>query len=87
MYPAIRARARQVSEQLRRAALERIRERGVHLVHGTARLDGEHTVAARAADGAETQLRAEYVIVATGPARCGPPASSSSRHSRQEAAR
>jgi pyruvate/2-oxoglutarate dehydrogenase complex dihydrolipoamide dehydrogenase (E3) component len=31
MYPAVRARARQVSEQLRQATLERIRERGVHL--------------------------------------------------------
>ena len=66
MYPAVRARARQVSEQLRRAALERIRERGVHLVHGQARLEGEHEVVARAADGAETRLRAERVIIATG---------------------
>ena len=32
MYPAIRARAREVSERLRQAALERIRERGVHPV-------------------------------------------------------
>src|SRR5580693_2183651 len=38
-YPAVRARARQVSEQLRQATLERIRERGVHLAHGQARLD------------------------------------------------
>jgi NAD(P) transhydrogenase len=66
MYPAVRARARQVSEQLRQAALERIRGRGVHLVHGEARLDGEHRVVARAADGAETELRAERVIIATG---------------------
>jgi pyruvate/2-oxoglutarate dehydrogenase complex dihydrolipoamide dehydrogenase (E3) component len=56
MYPAIRARARQVSEQLRQAALERIRERGVHLVHGEARLDGKHTVVASAADGTQTRL-------------------------------
>src|SRR5450631_437058 len=66
MYPAVRARARTVSEQLRQAALERIRERGVHLVHGQARLDGEHTVVARAAGGAETHLPAERVIIATG---------------------
>lgn len=66
MYPAIRARAHQVSEQLRQAALERIRESGVHLVHGQGRLDAEHTVVARAADGTETQLRAERVIIATG---------------------
>jgi NAD(P) transhydrogenase len=66
MYPAVRDRARQVSGQLRRAALERIRERGVHLVRGEARLDGEHTVVASAAGGAETQLRAERVIIATG---------------------
>ncbi len=66
MYPAVRARARQVSEQLRQAALERIRERGVHLVHGAARLDGEHTVVARAAGGAETRLPPERVIIATG---------------------
>jgi NAD(P) transhydrogenase len=66
IYPAIRARARQVSEQLRQATLERIRERGVHLVPGEARLDGEHTVAARAADGTETRLHAGRVIIATG---------------------
>ncbi len=66
MYPAVRARARRVSEQLRQATLERIRERGVHLVHGEARLDGEHTVLARAADGAETRLHAGRVIIATG---------------------
>jgi len=66
MYPAVGARARTVSEQLRQAALERIRERGVHLVHGQARLDGEHTVVARAAGGAETHLPAERVIIATG---------------------
>ena len=66
MYPAVRARARQVSEQLRQAALERIRERGVHLVHGEARLEAEHTVVARAGDGAETRLHAERVIIATG---------------------
>ena len=66
MYPAVRARARRVSEQLRQATLERIRERGVHLVRGEARLDGEHTVVSRAADGAETRLHAERVIIATG---------------------
>lgn len=37
IYPTVRARARQVSEQLRQAALERIRERGVHLVTRSAR--------------------------------------------------
>ena len=41
MYPAVAARARRVSEQLRQATLERLRERGVHLVRGEARLDGE----------------------------------------------
>ena len=49
MYPAVRNRAREVSEQLRQATLERIRERGVQLVRGEARLDAEHTVMARAA--------------------------------------
>jgi NAD(P) transhydrogenase len=66
MYPAIRARARQVSEQLRQAALERIRERGVHLVHGEARLDGKHTVVASAADGTQTRLHGSRIIIATG---------------------
>ena len=65
MYPAIRARAREVSERLRQAALERIRERGVHLVHGEARLAG-HTVVARTGSGAETRLDAERVIIASG---------------------
>jgi len=65
MYPAIRARAREVSERLRQAAVERIRERGVHLVHGEARLAG-HTVVARTGSGAETRLDAERVIIASG---------------------
>ena len=66
MYPAIRARAREVSERLRQAALERIRERGVHLVHGEARLAADHTVVAHTGSGAETRLDAERVIIATG---------------------
>ena len=66
MYPAIRARAREVSERLRQAAVERIRERGVHLVHGEARLAAGHTVVARSGSGAETRLDAERVIIATG---------------------
>jgi hypothetical protein len=65
MYPAIRARARQVSQQFRQAALERIRERGVHLVPGEGRLEAEHTVVARAG-GAERRPHAERVIIATG---------------------
>ena len=66
MYPAVQARARQVSEQLRQATLERIRDRGVHLVHGEARLEAGHTVAARVADGTETRLHAGRIIIATG---------------------
>ncbi|MFI5063589.1 MAG: FAD-dependent oxidoreductase [Streptosporangiales bacterium] len=73
MYPAIRARAREVSEQLRRITLERIRERGVHLIHGEARLAGDHTVAARAGDGTETRLRTGRVIIATGSRPLRPP--------------
>ena len=65
MYPTVLARAREVSEQLRKATLERIRERGVHLVHGAARLEAEHTVVARTG-GEETSLHAGRVIVATG---------------------
>ena len=52
MYPAIRARARQVSERLRQITLERIRASGVHLVHGEARLEAGHTVVDHAGDGA-----------------------------------
>ncbi len=66
MYPAVRDRAREVSEQLRQVTLGRIRERGVHLVPGEARLEAEHTVVATVADGAETRLHAERVIIATG---------------------
>jgi NAD(P) transhydrogenase len=66
MYPAIRARAREVSERLQQATLERIRERGVHLVHGEARLEAGQTVVARADSGAETRLHAEHVIITTG---------------------
>src|SRR5580698_1547647 len=66
VYPAIRARAREVSERLRQAALERIRDRGVHLVPGEARLEAAHTVVARTGSGAETRLEADRVIIATG---------------------
>jgi NAD(P) transhydrogenase len=65
-YPAILARAREVSERLRQLTLERLRERGVHLVHGEARLEADHTVVARLADGGQLRLRAERVIIATG---------------------
>ena len=73
MYPTVRARAREVSERLRQATLERIRERGVHLVRGEAQLDAEHTVTARAIDGTEARLRTERVIIATGSRPLRPP--------------
>jgi NAD(P) transhydrogenase len=66
MYPAVRARARQVSERLRQATLKRIRASGARLVHGEARLEAGPTVVARADDGAETRLHAGRVIIATG---------------------
>jgi NAD(P) transhydrogenase len=66
MYPAVRARARQVSERLRQATLERIRASGAHLVHGEAQLEAGHTVVARADDGTQTRLHADRVIIATG---------------------
>ena len=66
MYPAVRARAREVSERLRQVTLQRVRASGARLVHGTARLEGDHTVMARADDGAQTRLSAERVIIATG---------------------
>lgn len=66
MYPAVLDRAREVSRQLVQATLQRIRASGVRLVPGTGRLDGDHTVVARAGDGAETRLHAGRVIIATG---------------------
>jgi len=72
-YPAIRARAREVSEQLRQATLGRIRERGVHLIQGEARLEADHTVLVRAGDCTQTRLRAERVIIATGSRPLRPP--------------
>ncbi len=72
-YPAIRARAEEVSERLRQATLERIRERGVHLIPGEARLEAGHTVVARTADGTERRLRAGRVIIATGSRPLRPP--------------
>jgi NAD(P) transhydrogenase len=66
MYPAVRARAVQVSEQLRQATLERIQASGVYLVPGEGRLEAGHVVAVRAADGGETRLGAGRVIIATG---------------------
>jgi len=66
MYPAVRARARQVSEQLRQVTLERIQASGVHLVPGEGRLEGDHTVAVATGNGGEIRLGAERVIIATG---------------------
>jgi NAD(P) transhydrogenase len=75
MYPAVlaRTRAEEVSEQLRQLTLERIRERGVQLVPGEARLEADQTVTARADDGSQTRLRAERVIIATGSRPLRPP--------------
>jgi NAD(P) transhydrogenase len=73
MYPAVRARARQVSEQLMQATLERIRASGVHLVTGEGRLEGDNTVAVRAPSGSETRLHAWRVIIATGSRPLRPP--------------
>jgi NAD(P) transhydrogenase len=66
MYPAVRARARQVSEQLRQVTLERIQASGVHLVPGEGRLEGDRTVAVATGGGGEIRLVAERVIIATG---------------------
>ena len=73
MYPAIRDRAREVSEQLMQATLERLSERGVQLVSGEGRLDTDHSVMVRASDGTERRLRAGRVIIATGSRPLRPP--------------
>ena len=73
MYPAIRTRAREVSEQLRQATLKRLDERGVHLVSGEGRLDADHAVVVKSGDGAERRLRAGRVIIATGSRPLRPP--------------
>jgi NAD(P) transhydrogenase len=65
VYPVLISRARNVSEQLRKLALDRIRDLSIELVPGEARLDAEHSVLVRAG-GEETRLRAGSVIVATG---------------------
>jgi NAD(P) transhydrogenase len=64
-YPALLSRAREVSERLRQLTLEQLRECGVKLVPGEARLEGEHEVVV-SDGGPEQRLRAERVIVATG---------------------
>jgi NAD(P) transhydrogenase len=66
MYPAVRARAAQVSEQLRQVTLERIQASGVRLLHGEGRLEADHAVVVRADSGREIWLAAEKVIIATG---------------------
>ena len=66
MYPAVRARAGQVSEQLRRVTLERIEASGVHLLHGEGQLEASHIVVVRDDTGGEVRLAAERVIIATG---------------------
>jgi NAD(P) transhydrogenase len=66
MYPAVRARARHVSEQLRQVTLDRIQASGVHLLQGEGRLEADHTVVVRDNSGGEIRLAAETVIIATG---------------------
>ena len=66
MYPAVLARAREVSERLRQLAVERIQASGAQLVHGAAWLNDDHMVVAQDADDRETRLSAERVIIATG---------------------
>ncbi len=73
MYPAIRDRAREVSEQLRQATLERLSERGVQLVSGEGRLDADHAVMVTASDGTQRRLQAGRVIIATGSRPLRPP--------------
>lgn len=65
VYPAVKARARDVSQRLVQATMERIRASGTHLVHGAARLEGDHMVVA-SADGEQRRLHAGRVIIATG---------------------
>jgi NAD(P) transhydrogenase len=65
VYPAIKARTREVSERLVQATMERIQASGTRLVRGAARLEGDHTVVA-SADGEHRRLHAERVIIATG---------------------
>ena len=72
MYPAVRARAREVSERLRQLAVERIQVSGAQLVHGAAWLNDDHTVVAQDADDRETRLSAERAIIATGSRPLGP---------------
>lgn len=55
-----------IGEHLWRTTLERIGERGVHLIHGEAWPEADHSVVARSGDGTQRRLRAERVIIATG---------------------
>ena len=66
VYPTVRARARQVSEQLRQVTLERIQASGARLLQGEGRLGADHTVVVRSPDGRQMRLGAERVIIATG---------------------
>jgi NAD(P) transhydrogenase len=65
VYPAMKRRTREVSEQLVQATLGRISASGARLVRGTARLAGDHMVTA-SVGRKQTRLRAETVIIATG---------------------
>ena len=65
VYPTLLARARDVSEQLRKLTLRQISELGVDLIPGEAHLDAEHEVVVRHR-GAQRRLRADRVIIATG---------------------
>ncbi len=73
MYPAIRARAQEVSERLRQATLERIRERGVHLVQGAARLEPGTRWWPAPAAARRPGCTPSASSSRPGRARCGPP--------------
>jgi NAD(P) transhydrogenase len=66
IFAALGARARSVGETLRQAALDRMLDQGVHLVHGSARLLDDHTVLVRPDGDQEIRLRAARIIIATG---------------------
>ncbi|WP_300638910.1 NAD(P)H-quinone dehydrogenase [Nocardioides sp.] len=64
----VNARVKQLAADQSRDIARRIDRDGVRLVHGRGRLDGPGRVVATGADGAETVLDADAVLVATGAA-------------------
>ena len=63
---AVKVRINAIEGHLNERLVELLESQGVRIIRGTGRLAGEHTVVATSGDGAEEELHADAVLLATG---------------------